>query len=59
MNEAAPENELNARDQLIEAASQIMRDGDRKLGDQEIESLHYSAAHYVKLKDRYLGMAAG
>lgn len=29
MNDAAPENELNARDQLIEAASQIMRDGDQ------------------------------
>jgi len=26
----------------------------RKLGDKEIESLHYSAAHYVRLKDRYL-----
>ncbi|WP_446654047.1 TetR family transcriptional regulator [Blastomonas sp.] len=29
MNNAAPESELNARDQLIEAASQIMRDGDQ------------------------------
>jgi carbonic anhydrase/acetyltransferase-like protein (isoleucine patch superfamily) len=27
----------------------------RRLGDREIESLHYSAAHYVRLKDRYLG----
>ena len=26
----------------------------RTLSDKEIESLHYSAAHYVKLKDRYL-----
>ena len=30
----------------------------RRLGDKEIESLHYSAAHYVRLKDRYLGIAA-
>ena len=30
----------------------------RKLGDKEIESLHYSAAHYVRLKDRYLGLAS-
>lgn len=29
MNDAARDNELNARDQLIEAASQIMRDGDQ------------------------------
>ena len=29
----------------------------RRLGEQEIESLHYSAAHYVRLKDRYLGIA--
>jgi AcrR family transcriptional regulator len=29
MNDIAPEGELNARDQLIEAASQIMRDGDQ------------------------------
>ena len=29
MNDLAPEGELNARDQLIEAASQIMRDGDQ------------------------------
>ena len=28
----------------------------RKLGEREIESLHYSAAHYVRLKDRYLGL---
>lgn len=27
----------------------------RTLSDKEIESLHYSADHYVKLKDRYLG----
>jgi len=26
----------------------------RKLSDKEIESLHYSAQHYVRLKDRYL-----
>ncbi len=30
----------------------------RKLGDAEIEALYYSAKHYVKLKDRYLSMAA-
>ena len=30
----------------------------RKLSDREIEQLHYSAQHYVRLKDRYLGMAA-
>ena len=29
----------------------------RRLSDKEIESLHYSAAHYVRLKDRYLGIA--
>jgi len=28
----------------------------RTLSDQEIESLHYSADHYVRLKDKYLGM---
>lgn len=28
----------------------------RKLSDRDIESLHYSAAHYVRLKDTYLGM---
>lgn len=28
----------------------------RKLGEREIEQLYYSAKHYVKLKDRYLGM---
>lgn len=28
----------------------------RKLSDRDIESLHYSAAHYVRLKDNYLGM---
>ena len=27
----------------------------RKLSDKEIESLLYSAQHYVRLKDRYLG----
>jgi len=26
----------------------------RRLSDREIESLHYSAAHYVRLKDHYL-----
>ena len=26
----------------------------RGLTEKEIESLHYSAGHYVKLKDRYL-----
>ncbi len=30
----------------------------RRLDDAEIEALHYSAAHYVRLKDRYLGTAA-
>ena len=29
----------------------------RRLGEREIEHLHYSAEHYVRLKDRYLGMA--
>lgn len=29
----------------------------RTLSDKEIESLHYSADHYVRLKDRYLGIA--
>lgn len=28
----------------------------RTLSAQEIESLHYSADHYVRLKDKYLGM---
>jgi carbonic anhydrase/acetyltransferase-like protein (isoleucine patch superfamily) len=28
----------------------------RRLTDREIESLHYSAEHYVRLKDRYLGI---
>ena len=28
----------------------------RMLADEEIERLYYSARHYVKLKDRYLGM---
>ena len=27
-----------------------------RLPDEEIERLYYSARHYVKLKDRYLGM---
>ncbi|KRG68327.1 gamma carbonic anhydrase family protein [Pseudoxanthomonas dokdonensis] len=26
----------------------------RKLSDKEIESLHYSSGHYLRLKDRYL-----
>lgn len=30
----------------------------RVLGDAEIEALHYSARHYVALKDRYLAMQA-
>lgn len=29
----------------------------RRLSDKEIEALYYSAGHYVKLKDRYLGGA--
>lgn len=29
----------------------------RRLSDKEIESLHYSAAHYVRLKDQYLQAA--
>ena len=29
----------------------------RKLGDREIESLLYSAQHYVRLKDQYLAAA--
>lgn len=29
----------------------------RRLSDQEIERLYYSAQHYVKLKNRYLGLA--
>ncbi|MCD7100335.1 gamma carbonic anhydrase family protein [Stenotrophomonas sp. MMGLT7] len=29
----------------------------RRLSDKEIESLHYSAQHYVRLKDRYLDPA--
>ena len=28
----------------------------RKLSDAEIEALHYSAGHYVRLKDEYLAM---
>ena len=31
----------------------------RRLSDQEIEQLHYSAGHYVRLKDRYLADADG
>lgn len=31
----------------------------RKLSDQEIERLYYSAQHYVRLKDRYLAMLSG
>lgn len=31
----------------------------RRLDALEIERLHYSAAHYVRLKDTYLDMAAG
>jgi carbonic anhydrase/acetyltransferase-like protein (isoleucine patch superfamily) len=27
----------------------------RRLSDKEIESLLYSAQHYVRLKDQYLG----
>lgn len=30
----------------------------RKLSDREIEALHYSAGHYVQLKERYLDGAA-
>jgi carbonic anhydrase/acetyltransferase-like protein (isoleucine patch superfamily) len=30
----------------------------RRLSDRQIEQLHYSAQHYVRLKDRYLAMAA-
>jgi carbonic anhydrase/acetyltransferase-like protein (isoleucine patch superfamily) len=28
----------------------------RRLGEREIEQLHYSAQHYVRLKDEYLAM---
>ena len=31
----------------------------RVLGDAEIEGLYYSAQHYVRLKDQYLGAPAG
>lgn len=31
----------------------------RMLSDAEIEGLYYSAQHYVRLKDQYLGMPAG
>jgi len=31
----------------------------RKLSDREIEQLYYSAKHYVRLKDMYLGMGEG
>ena len=30
----------------------------RRLTDEQIEQLHYSAAHYVRLKDRYLSDAS-
>ena len=30
----------------------------RRLSDQEIESLHYSAQHYVRFKDQYLGASS-
>ncbi|NHF65894.1 gamma carbonic anhydrase family protein [Xanthomonas hortorum] len=31
----------------------------RTLSDKEIKSLHYSAQHYVRLKDQYLGVPTG
>ena len=31
----------------------------RKLNEREIEQLRYSAGHYMRLKDQYLGMAQG
>jgi carbonic anhydrase/acetyltransferase-like protein (isoleucine patch superfamily) len=31
----------------------------RDLSDTEIEALHYSAQHYVRLKEHYLGMTRG
>jgi carbonic anhydrase/acetyltransferase-like protein (isoleucine patch superfamily) len=31
----------------------------RKLSDREIEQLYYSAKHYVRLKDQYLGLPPG
>lgn len=31
----------------------------RRLSERELESLRYSAAHYVRLKDTYLAMAGG
>ena len=31
----------------------------RTLSEREIEQLQYSAQHYVRLKDRYLGMLSG
>ncbi len=31
----------------------------RRLSERELESLRYSAAHYVRLKDHYLAMAGG
>lgn len=31
----------------------------KRLSEREIEALYYSAQHYVRLKDRYLAMAAG
>lgn len=33
--------------------------GVRRLEDREIEQLHYSAEHYVRLKDEYLAAAIG
>ena len=31
----------------------------RKLNEREIEQLRYSAGHYMRLKDQYLGMTQG
>ena len=31
----------------------------RKLSERELEQLRYSAQHYMRLKDAYIGMAAG
>jgi carbonic anhydrase/acetyltransferase-like protein (isoleucine patch superfamily) len=31
----------------------------RRLSDAEVEALHYSAGHYVRLKDEYLAAASG
>jgi carbonic anhydrase/acetyltransferase-like protein (isoleucine patch superfamily) len=30
----------------------------RMLSDEEIQALYYSAQHYVRLKNQYLGMSA-